>query len=486
MGGNFSPDFPTTPSAFQAASLNFAKAQEPNSTAFVTKFNASEMKSNLLTTTSLTADVNPQIRQSKVVFTAAVSPESGSGTPAGSVQFTSTDGILCSSNLDSTAHATCATQDLLAGWHEITAVYLGDLNYAPSRDSIVETINGIPTTTTISSSQTTPTYGAAVTFTAYVRPTSGSGIPTSLVSFNIGNLSLAQVPLDSTGHASYTIPAIDIGKTTVTAFYYGDTNYASSSASVTETVQPLGITPSPTFSPAPGTFSDYVSVTISDANRAAKIYYTADGTTPTSGLLPLVGSFWVTATETIQAIAVAPGYSPSAVASSTYTINLPPPDFSISLAPASLSMSAGQKAVTTVTVSALNGFNQGVQFSCPTLPAGLSCSFSPSTVNPGGVSGSVTLSISAAQRAAKRPGPLSFLPLTSLALVLCTIGSRKRRSYHTCLLIVAGLLGMVTLNACGGGGSGGSTKSNPVISTVAVAATSGSIQHVATLTVTVN
>jgi hypothetical protein len=77
---------------------------------------------------------------------------------------------------------------------------------------------------------------------------------------------------------------------------------------------------SPTFSPTAGTYSSGQSVTINDATSGATIYYTTNGTTPTTASTVYIKPVSVTSTETIQAIAVASGLSQSAVASSTYTI----------------------------------------------------------------------------------------------------------------------------------------------------------------------
>jgi hypothetical protein len=88
----------------------------------------------------------------------------------------------------------------------------------------------------------------------------------------------------------------------------------------------------PTFSPASGTYTSAASVTVSDVTSGATIYYTTDGTTPTIASTVYTGPVGVTATETIQAIAVASGLSQSAVASSTYTIVPPGPPPSLTSA----------------------------------------------------------------------------------------------------------------------------------------------------------
>lgn len=79
----------------------------------------------------------------------------------------------------------------------------------------------------------------------------------------------------------------------------------------------------PTFTPGPGTYTSVQSVTINDTTGGAKIYYTTNGTTPTTGSTLYAGPISVGSSQTIQAIAAASGFTNSAVGSATYTINLP-------------------------------------------------------------------------------------------------------------------------------------------------------------------
>jgi hypothetical protein len=81
----------------------------------------------------------------------------------------------------------------------------------------------------------------------------------------------------------------------------------------------------PIFSPAAGTYASAQSVTLSDTTNGAAIYYcTSNGAscTPSASSTPFTGAIAVSASETVEAIAVAPGYNNSAVASATYTITL--------------------------------------------------------------------------------------------------------------------------------------------------------------------
>jgi hypothetical protein len=91
-------------------------------------------------------------------------------------------------------------------------------------------------------------------------------------------------------------------------------------------IQPIAA--KPTFLPAGATYSSAQSVTILDTTPGAAIYYTTDGiTTPSTSSTPYNSSkpITVSSTQTIQAIAVAPGYINSSVAAATYTIILPNP-----------------------------------------------------------------------------------------------------------------------------------------------------------------
>jgi hypothetical protein len=77
----------------------------------------------------------------------------------------------------------------------------------------------------------------------------------------------------------------------------------------------------PTFSPAAGTYTSTQSVNLSDSINGASIYYTTNGTTPTTSSTLYTGPITVSSTLTIEAIATASGFLSSPVASATYLIN---------------------------------------------------------------------------------------------------------------------------------------------------------------------
>jgi hypothetical protein len=100
----------------------------------------------------------------------------------------------------------------------------------------------------------------------------------------------------------------------------GYTTSATGSATYTITTATAPATPS--FSPAAGTYAAAQSVTISDATSGDPIYYTTNGSTPTSSSTLYQGAIKVSATETLRAIAIASGGTQSTVASGTYTISV--------------------------------------------------------------------------------------------------------------------------------------------------------------------
>jgi len=75
-----------------------------------------------------------------------------------------------------------------------------------------------------------------------------------------------------------------------------------------------------TMSPAPGAFTTAQPVILSDSTPGAVIYYTTNGSTPTTSSAVYGGALQVSATTSISAIAVAPGYATSTLASGTYSI----------------------------------------------------------------------------------------------------------------------------------------------------------------------
>lgn len=180
------------------------------------------------------------------------------------------------------------------------------------------------------------TTGQPASVTVTVAPVApATGTPTGKANLldgsrNIGSCQLASGSCTITG-------TFTAGTHSLIAGYVGDTNFADSlsgAAVSLAVVNPLAAPP--TFSPVAGTYPTAQTVTISDTTPGASIHYTTNGTTPTASSTAYGGPIAVTNSETIEAIAIANGYSTSAVASASYTIMSPsnPVPAIIALSPA--------------------------------------------------------------------------------------------------------------------------------------------------------
>ncbi len=195
----------------------------------------------------------------------------------------------------------------------ITAYSLagGVLSTAPTSTS-PETYSYPGLSASISSNGTTNGILWAIDGDAYA-----SGGISVLKAYNASNLAnelytSAQVPArDSAGPAVHlVVPTIANGKVYVGAGGVVDVYGLLSSEPQVAT---------PVFSPGSSTFNLYVQVTITDATPGAVIYYTIDGTAPSTASTVYTGPITVNTTETITAIAVAAGYVWQIPASATFT-----------------------------------------------------------------------------------------------------------------------------------------------------------------------
>ena len=123
--------------------------------------------------------------------------------------------------------------------------------------------------------------------------------------------------------------SVDPATTLAPGSYVGEVIFTSAAGDqgmvvpVTLTIDTSGATATPAFTPPGGSYSNTQTVTITDSTRGAAIYYTLNGTTPTTASTVYSAPISVTASETIKAIAMAPGYAQSAVGTAVYTLTAP-------------------------------------------------------------------------------------------------------------------------------------------------------------------
>jgi predicted CXXCH cytochrome family protein len=128
--------------------------------------------------------------------------------------------------------------------------------------------------------------------------------------------------------AVYASPLTVASTTTINTFAtypgYPQSGVASATYSIV-----LPQAPMPSFKPLPSTYGTVQSVTLSDS-VGLPIYYTLDGSTPTTNSTLYSTAILVTKNTTINAMAAGYGYQNSPIASGTYLIQAPAPIFSLS------------------------------------------------------------------------------------------------------------------------------------------------------------
>jgi uncharacterized protein (TIGR03118 family) len=261
------------------------------------------------TRTTVTSDGNPETKGSNVTMTALIQPTGGSGEPEGIVSFSVDGKPFLKERVDSTAHASITTDALAVGKHTVTATYSGDANFGTSSGSFTEVIE--------TPSAAAPVFTPAVgTYSTAQTISISDATPHAKIYYTTDG----ETP--STKSTVYTKP-FGISKTTTVKAIAGASGLADSAASSASYTIDLNATATPTFSLASGNFIGNQLLTIADTSKGAVIYYTVDGSTPTTGSTIYSKAISVTKTTTVKAIALAPDLTQSAVVSAVYTISAP-------------------------------------------------------------------------------------------------------------------------------------------------------------------
>jgi hypothetical protein len=176
---------------------------------------------------------------------ATVSPESGSITPTGAVQFV-VDGAPAGAPVSLSAEsATASFTSLPVGIHTIAAVYAGDSRFDGSTGTLAggQTIDLVATTTAVTSSMSPSSLGEAVTFTVTVSPVAGSGTPTGSVQLRAAGISIGSATSLVAGVASVTTSTLSLGSYAITADYGGDGTFGPSTGTLVggKVVSPVAV-----------------------------------------------------------------------------------------------------------------------------------------------------------------------------------------------------------------------------------------------------
>ncbi len=398
---------------------------------------------------------------------------------------------------------------LSGGTHQLTASYSGDNSYSASSANYSLTITPVPgTQLSLSSGQAGAIVGSPLTLHILGIPGISIGAnATGTVSVFDGSTlvagplpvaclyCLAGDPPDFSASVQLTFTVS--GNHSITAQYSGDPEYAAVTSppfvidALNATTSSVTTTPSNVMYGTTVTVAAIVDTNISSTNAALKptgmvvFGTTFDGNINGSSVTAMPdakGNWELQSTATFtpsNTEAVTATYSGDlnyASSGSAISIQVNIPDFSLPPT-TNITVTAGQSQTATINVAPLSANPSTVTLAVPAtqLPAGMTISFSPSTVNLNGASVAVTVTVtttgpsggpagSTMADAKPRRDPWSTLSwqLGSLAsgllMLLTFLIPRKQKSYRAPLL--AGAVFFVCLAlGCGGGSISGGTGS---------------------------
>jgi len=171
----------------------------------------------------------------------------------------------------------------------------------------------------VSAGNLTTTQMASATWVRVEASRSGGVVAFAEAAYDLGRVTLT---IPNAGAVDITLTGYD-NSTTRTVMWVGTAWIDNGGTNpVVALAAGPGLTPvsAPTFSPDSGSYTTAQTVTISSSTTGAEIYYTTDGSTPTSSSTKYTTSVSVGSTQTLKAIALKSGMTTSSVETRTYTI----------------------------------------------------------------------------------------------------------------------------------------------------------------------
>ena len=365
----------------------------------------------------------------------------------------------------------------------------------------------------------TSTY-AASTGSATFTITSGSGTvspsvttvtcPTTSVVYNASALTPCTAAVTGVGGLDQTLTVtytsnVDAGTATANASFPGNANYMASSNSATFTIAKAGTTTSLTPSSSSVNAGQSVTLTAqvvsltSGTPTGTVAFY--DGTT-LLGTQPLSAGTATLSTTSLNAgtsntlNAVYGGDTNFTTSQSTTSVTVGALlDFTLSVTgPASVTVFPGGVATYTVVTNPLDGSYPGtVNFTATGLPTGSTASFSPLSIAANGGMQTITLTVTTPALAREETPSIGrkLAPLTLALLLFPLLGvgrlrrqGRRLSKITTLLLLLGCTLAGALMTGCSSSGSGFFAQAVQSYG-INVTATSGSLQHTATVTLVV-
>jgi hypothetical protein len=347
----------------------------------------SQVVTQTVTATSVTASPNPGIADMAETITATVKVTQGAGTPTGLVTFTSGPAVLGTANLNASGTATISPK-LAPGNYSIIATYAGDTNDGGSQSAPLALIVAQAQTATVVTAVPNPSsWLQAVTFTATV--TGNGAMATGTVEFSAGGAAIGAAPLNPSGVATLTFSNLAIGTYAITATYEGDANNArSTSPAVSLTVGKIPTTTDLGSSMTSGSNPqvDLVATVVANAGPTPTGTITFSNASSTLGTATLDASGVATLVLNLPAgtYAVMAVYSGDAThlpsTSQPITVVVNPVTFDLSASPTTVTLKTSQNTQVGLILTSEGGFTDTIALGCLGLPAGVNCHFSSPSV----------------------------------------------------------------------------------------------------------
>jgi subtilase family serine protease len=397
----------------------------------------------------------------------------------------------CSVNTASTCNNTVASSTGLTGgtagflvtpgYDEATG--LGSINIANLLTAWASPL--VPSLTAMMSSAPQVPAATNVTFTATVTPFSGGGTPSGNVTFMDGSTTLGTGTI-SGGMATFMTSTLSVGVHSITGVYQGDTAFAGSEASISQTVGTLSQT---TVQTSASQIAVNTSVTFT-----ATVAPQSGGTGTPTGTVAFMANGSPIGTGTLNSGTATVMWTPTTAGSytvtgvyqgdttfvgSTSSLSQMVVDITVA-ATAPASVVAGGNGSFSVAVTPSTGFLPTVTVTCTGAPSESTCTVGTPTTSGGGVQTFPVSITTTAPHSLRQITPMGmFIPfgfLLPLGGMFLASGKRTRRNLGWLGLTLLLTVSTLWLSACGG-----SSKKDPGTPpgtyslTVTTTATSGPI-----------
>ena len=485
--------YPIVPSVTGAQLANYT----------VTIVNGTLSVTGVATTTMLAAPGSANYGAS-VTLTATVA--STAGMPGGTVTFLSGSTPIGMGTLNGSGVATLSTTSLPAGSDAVVASYAASGNFAASASqATIVTVKGASQTITFPAIASRP-YGSppfAVTATSSL----GSSYPVTI--------SVASGPATI---SAGTVTVTGVGTVVLQAAQAGGGNYDPATATQSFQVTPAATTTSLN-APASASYGASVTLTATVTSTAGMpagsvTFYNGSTSlgagTLNGGVATLTTTALPAGMDTATATYAAAGnFAGSSSTAVMLTVGAAPVEpvgaYTVSANPTTLTIAAGGKGNTTLTLAPTNGYNGTVSLSCLNLPANATCAFANNQLTLSGKNQSVStgLTVNTTMQTGNympSQAPQSPFSPALFALVfwcpggltgLAVLARRRKlvktqRLWHLCLLLAGAWVFAVGLSGCGMHGYVANVTPGTSQVTVVATGTSGSVVTTQTVTLTIN